>query len=50
MTKTQRKEHKIGNQMRKSRILALLNNADADVRAQYNILGGFQNGKHTPKD
>lgn len=50
MTKSQRIQHKIGNQQRKSRIQALLNHADADVRKFYNVLGGFQNGKHTPKD
>lgn len=46
MTKAQRKEHKIGNQQRKQRILALLNYASPDERRFYNFLGGFQNGKH----
>lgn len=47
MTKNQRKLHKIGNQQRKSCLLALLQNANPEDRPAFNILGGFQNGKNT---
>lgn len=47
MTKNQRKNHKIGNQQRKQRLLALMQYAPESL--PHDILRGFQDGKFTPK-
>ena len=49
MTNKQKREHKIGNQLRKQEILKNLRNGQQGIRGFFNILGGFQDGKYTPR-
>jgi hypothetical protein len=47
MTKKQRKEHKIGNQLRKARLLRLYHKVKPSERAWIPLGGVCQNGAYT---
>lgn len=47
MTKAQRKAHKIGNQLRKARLLRLYHKVKPGAHGWISLGGLCQNGKHT---
>lgn len=47
MTRKQRIEHKIGNQVRKLRLFQLARSAPKDERSHWALMGLVQDGRHT---